>query len=256
MTAHRLDTEPDGTSLCGRVAAIDIREHTALVHWAIKRFGYAKLGRGAIDYDDLASAGHLGLIRAAELFRPELGAFSTYAVQWIRQCVRRELENMNSTVRVPVYLQEKRRREQRKVLPVVRSLDAPLRGADESDATLADVTSDPDAPASDEIADARGGAARLAELMDRARLGPRDRLVLRLRAQGVTLEEVGERLALSRERIRQLERDALTRLRRAAGVPTDAPPAHRRRGRASLKPRHHRRTSTPPSLRPALSPRT
>jgi RNA polymerase sigma factor (sigma-70 family) len=222
-------------------AAVRVEDHVALVHWYLRRRGHVQAGRrpprslsrrrsapptaAAVDYDDLFAAGCLGLLRAAKNFEPTRGfAFATYALWWVRHYVTREVENVASTVRYPVHYQAKCRAAGQSTRPTVHRLDLPIRGGDDETSTRLDVLPDEDAPLPDEDADARRAPARLAELMNRARLSPRQRFVLRMRAEhSETLGQVGKRIGLSRERIRQIERQAIMRLRVAAGVPADAP---------------------------------
>src|SRR5207247_2312312 len=191
---------------------------------------------------------NLGLLRALERFEPQGGTrFSTYATWWIRQAVTRALANQARTIRLPVhvelllarYVREQSRLTQtlgrtptaeelaqalgtsaREIaeLEEVRqhpvSLDAPAGG--ESSATLGDLIADRATMPSETLADLFRDRADLASVLDD--LAANERTVLRRRfgLEGdppETLETIGQRLGLSRERVRQLEGAGLRKLR-------------------------------------------
>jgi RNA polymerase sigma factor (sigma-70 family) len=211
---------------------------------------YRRMG---VPFMDLIQEGNLGLIRAVEKFDHRRGfMFSTYAVWWIRQAIMRVIQNHSRTVRSPSHVWERQVRFRRveqdltrrlgrepmrdelaealgigleevdrlvTTMAPIRSTHAPLPGTDDlrlEDALSDDCGRDPvDGIDRDEV------QREVGELL--SCLSPRERKIVELRfgLKGepvATLAEIGERIGISRERVRQLEGRALTRLRQQPGA--------------------------------------
>jgi RNA polymerase primary sigma factor len=199
---------------------------------------------------DLIQAGNEGLLKAVDKFDYRRGyKFSTYATWWIRQAVTRSLSDHGRTIRLPIHLSDRIRRvfkvaqrieqetgqrptpeeiareitdldseKARWLLRISRrsiSLDKPI-GDEEDAGELGDFIVDETAPSPIQITEKR----LLRESLERmlVELTPREARVLRLRFglngdHAHTLKEVGERIGVTRERVRQIEGKALRKLR-------------------------------------------
>jgi RNA polymerase primary sigma factor len=205
------------------------------------------MGRG-VPFLDLIQEGNIGLIRATKKFDYRRGhKFSTYATWWIRQAVTRAIADQGRTIRVPVHMGDQinkllrvqhqltqRLGREPSVDELAVALDVPPKKVenmiqvarrplsletptdDEEDSVLGDFIEDDEAPPPDDMATYNLLREHLGEVLNG--LPPREVRILQLRyglldGQAYTLEEVGRKMGVTRERVRQIEAQALSRLR-------------------------------------------
>ena len=207
---------------------------------------YSNLGLPLLD---LISEGNIGLMKAVERFDPKKGGkLSTYAAWWIKQSIKRALANQAKTIRLPVHLVDKISKMKRAAhnlseklgreptdeelahkldMPVAKvaqlrtisirpaSLDAPI--GEEEDTQFSEIVSDEAAADPFEMLRDKTLRQDVRELIEE--LEPREAEILTLRFgldgnKPLTLEDVGRKFKVTRERIRQIQNIALTKLRR------------------------------------------
>jgi RNA polymerase primary sigma factor len=205
------------------------------------------MGRG-VPFLDLIQEGNIGLIRATKKFDYRRGhKFSTYATWWIRQAVTRAIADQGRTIRVPVHMGDQinkllrvqhqltqRLGREPSVEELAAALDVPPKKVenmiqvarrplsletptdDEEDSVLGDFIEDDEAAPPDDTATYNLLREHLSEVLNG--LPPREVRILQLRyglldGQAYTLEEVGRKMGVTRERVRQIEAQALSRLR-------------------------------------------
>src|SRR6202030_4179286 len=208
---------------------------------------YANLGLPLLD---LISEGNIGLMKAVERFDPAKGGkLSTYAAWWIKQSIKRALANQSKTIRLPVHLVDKISKMRRVSLQMSEelgreptddelgdeigiasgkvsqlktvsirpaSLDAPI--SDDNSTEFGEIVGDEDAQTPFELFRDKSMRDELSELLEV--LDDRERKIILMRfglagGKPRTLEEVGKKFGVTRERIRQLQNVALVKMRGA-----------------------------------------
>ena len=246
----KLLTPPEEIALARRVQRGDkkAREHmiTANLRLVVKiARGYEGLGLPLLD---LINEGYIGLMKGVQRFKLGKGAkFSTYASLWIKQAIRRALSNTSKTIRLPVHVVDRLTHMRRAEVKLRETLDREptddevadelgidarrvrrYRDSSRAPVSLDSPVSDDDATSiSEHVADANAAApfAAIVQHNDHelvkavlATLDARESRILAMRfgldnGRPKTLEEVGARLGVTRERIRQIQEQALQKMR-------------------------------------------
>lgn len=219
-----------------------VKSNLRLVVNIAKRFA-----RRGMLLSDIIEEGNLGLIRAVEGYDPDQNTrFSTYAAWWIKQAIKRSLINSRQAVHIPAYMVEmiakwkesktrfleKEGREptihelaasmqmpERKIHMIRRAVKAfgssKQSSSEEADVVLSDSLADKRTPRPDEALFTRTESKALARLL--GEIDEREATVLRLRfglddGEGMTLKDIGAKIGLTRERVRQIQDEALRKL--------------------------------------------
>lgn len=208
---------------------------------------YSNLGLSLLD---LINEGNIGLMKAVERFDPSKGGkLSTYASWWIKQSIKRALANQSKTIRLPIHMVDRVTQIRRTTsilnerlgreptdeelademnLPVNRitllksvsqkpaSLDSPI--GDEEGSTLGEIVQDDKATSPLENLQSKSLVGDISKVLDLLESREADIIRLRFGLEGLdpmTLEEVGEKIGVTRERVRQLQEQALRELRKS-----------------------------------------
>ena len=253
LTRQRLLTFEEEVALAVRVKKGDARAKDRLVESNMRLvINIAKNYRTAlVPFEDLVQEGAIGLMTAAERYDPSKGyRFSTYATHWIRQAISRAIDNKAKAIRIPAHVSESLRKLERTRALLVREhgeeptaetlalhlgltlrkvntlLQAGLEPVsldmlvgDEENTTLASLINDRAAANPQEAILSQEMQAELFKLL--SILTPREQEIMRRRLgfeeeSSQVLQEIGENMHISRERVRQIEVQALKKLKHAA----------------------------------------
>ncbi len=253
LTRQRLLTFEEEVALAARVRAGDARAKDQMVEANMRLvINIAKNYHNAlVPFEDLVQEGAIGLMTAAERFDASKGyRFSTYATHWIRQSISRAIDNKAKAIRIPAHVSESLRKLERtramllresgeepstetlaahlgmtprKVNALMQAGQEPVSldmlVGDEENTTLASLINDRTSPNPQDTILVQEMRAELGKLL--AILTPREQEIMRRRLgfedeSAQVLQEIGENMHISRERVRQIEMQALKKLKYAA----------------------------------------
>ena len=254
----KLLTAEDEQMLARQIAVGDVQARDRMVRANLRlvvNIARSYVSKG-LALQDLIEEGNLGLLRAVEGFDPDMGTrFSTYASYWIKQSIKRALINSSKTIRIPAYMVEllsKWRRATarlsdelgrmptqeeiarilglpKKKLPIIKKAiqvynATPQRDQTDSGWSLGEMVMDERLRAPDEVMVDHDVLKTAIELL--STLDTREATVLKMRfglddTTPHTLKEIGAALGLTRERVRQIETEALARLQHALKDPKE-----------------------------------
>lgn len=241
----------NGSSEAKRDNALDslVKANKNLVISIVKK--YSIFSSVAFDQEDMFQAGMIGLMKAAEKFNLKLGTqFSTYATFWIRQSININIDNFSNTIRLPVYIQEKIKKYikleneywyENGKLPTSEELSKIFKTSNDeidqlkayknlsklnrledpitfdNDTTLGEFIVDDNSPSPEYILEQKD-LKKQVDLALHAVLNDKEVFVVKLRygifdGKEYTLEEIGEKLNVTRERIRQIQAKAIQKLK-------------------------------------------
>ncbi|MCS7020340.1 MAG: RNA polymerase sigma factor RpoD/SigA [Gemmataceae bacterium] len=249
INATALLTAEEEKELARRISQGDIEARDQMVRANLRlvvNIARSYVGKG-LSLQDLIEEGNLGLLRAVEGFDPNMNTrFSTYASYWIKQSIKRALVNTAKTIRIPAYMVEllaKWRRATnrlqdelgrpptheevarymglpRKKLNIIKKAirvynALPQPDPDDEGWSIEEMVMDSRSKTPDTEMVETDDLQQVMELLDK--MDPREAAVLRMRfglddEEPKTLKEIGERLGLTRERVRQIENEALAKL--------------------------------------------
>ncbi len=253
LTRQRLLTFEEEVALAARVRAGDSRAKDQMVEANMRLvINIAKNYHNAlVPFEDLVQEGAIGLMTAAERFDAAKGyRFSTYATHWIRQSISRAIDNKAKAIRIPAHVSESLRKLERTRAMLLREsgeepstetlashlgmtprkVNALLQAGqepvsldmlvgDEENTTLASLINDRTSPNPQDTILVQEMRSELGKLL--AILTPREQEIMRRRLgfeedSAQVLQEIGENMHISRERVRQIEMQALKKLKYAA----------------------------------------
>jgi RNA polymerase primary sigma factor len=254
-------TREEEIKLASRVRRGDKRARERMINANLRlvvkiSYDYANFGMPLLD---LINEGNIGLMKAVERFNPKKGAkLSTYAALWIRQSIRRALSNQSKTIRLPVHIVDKVHKLHRASIELTEklgrepsddelaerlgmapakvtqlrtygvtpaSLDAPI--GDEDDSRFSDIVQDEGAMTPYELLRVKTMRQEIRQHLKH--LTPREAEILTMRygldgKEPRTLDDVGKKFKVTRERIRQIQEIALGKLRRSVDASDNGSP--------------------------------